>query len=114
WFNAGGSKWGVDQDEDGHIETWRAISPEEVSQEVLLAVRTRDYSRLQALLLTEAEIKSLALSPAEAQRVRASLRESQAKFAELVTKLKGIEKATWIHLETSAPQCRPAQDGGSR
>lgn len=114
WLNGGGSKWGVDQDEDGHIDAWRAISPEEVSQEALLALSTRDYSRLQALLLTEAEIKALDLSPAEAQRVRASLREAQAKFAALVAKLKGIEKATWIHLETGAPQCRPAEDGSSR
>src|SRR5262249_10289394 len=90
------------------------ISPEEVSQEVLLALSTHDYSRLQALLLTEAEIKALDLSPAETQRVRASLREAQTKFTELVAKLKGIEKATWIHLEIGAPQCRPAEDGSSR
>src|SRR5262249_16700485 len=114
WLNGGGSKWGVDQDEDGHIDGWRAISAEEVSQEALLAVSTRDYSRLQALLLTEAEIKALDLSAAEAQRVRASLREAQAKFTELLSKLKGIEKASWIHLETAAPQGRPAEDGSTR
>src|SRR5262245_6010189 len=114
WLNGGGSKWGVDQDEDGHIDGWRAISAEEASQEALLAVSTRDYSRLQALPLTEAEIKALDLSAAEAQRVRASLREAQGKFTELLSKLKGIEKASWIHLETAAPQCRPAEDGSTR
>src|SRR5262249_19605522 len=41
-------------------------------------------------------------------------REAQAKFADLVAKLKGIEKATWIHLETGAPQCRPGEEGGPR
>ena len=111
WLNGAGMKWGVDRDEDGHIDSWKAISPEEVSQELLQAIVTHDYARLQALLLTEAEIKALALPPAEAQRLRASLREAPTKFGAVLSKLKGINKATWLHLETAVPQCRPAEAG---
>src|SRR5438067_4789396 len=114
WLNGGGSKWGVDPNEDGRIDAWRVISPEEVSQEVLLAVSTRDFARLQALLLTEAEIKALDLTPAEARRYRASLAEARARFDELVAKLKGVEKATWVHAEMGLPQWRPADEAGPR
>jgi hypothetical protein len=113
WLNGAGMKWGVDQDEDGRIDSWKAISPEEVSQELLQAVATRDYARLQALLLTEAEIKALALAPAEAQRLRASLAEARSRFAAALDKLKGMEKASWLHLETASPQCRAAEAGSA-
>jgi hypothetical protein len=113
WLNSAGMKWGVDQDEDGRIDSWKAISPEEVSQELLQAVATRDYARLQALLLSEAEIKALGLAPAEAQRLRASLAEARAKFAAALDKLKGLDRATWLHLETAAPQCRAAEAGST-
>src|ERR1700736_3335563 len=61
WLNAGGMKWGIDLDEDDkhRIDTWKQISAEEVSQEVLQAFLTRDVARLQALWISEEEIKHL-------------------------------------------------------
>src|SRR4051812_26706977 len=82
WFNAAGSRWGVDSNEDGHIDSWKSISREEAGQEVLQAVGAGDYARLQALLMTEAEIKMLELSDEEAQKVRDSVKAAQAKFDE--------------------------------
>ena len=32
WLNTGGSRWGVDSNEDGRIDSWRRISAEEASQ----------------------------------------------------------------------------------
>lgn len=114
WLHAGGTKWGVDVNEDGRIDSWKVISPEEISQEILMAVAANDYGRLQALLMTEAEIKALEMAPAEAQRIRENLKQCQTKFDELCAKVKGLTKPTWLHLETSAPQCRPADEAGSR
>jgi thiol-disulfide isomerase/thioredoxin len=114
WLHSGGSRWGVDVNEDGRIDSWKVITPEEVSQEVLQAVVTGDYVRLQAILVTEAEIKALELSTAEADKLRASLKEAQAKFNQLSAKLKGMEKVNWLHLETTLPQTRPADAVGSR
>ena len=42
WLGANGSKWGIDRDHDGRIDEWVAISPEELSQELLQAVLARD------------------------------------------------------------------------
>ena len=30
WLNSAGSRWGLDEDENGVIEAWKTISPEEV------------------------------------------------------------------------------------
>src|SRR5713226_6608777 len=46
WLNAGGMKWGVDSHEDGHIDSWKMISAEEVSQEVVMALLKQDVNRL--------------------------------------------------------------------
>jgi thiol-disulfide isomerase/thioredoxin len=111
WFNSGGSRWGVDNDRDGRIDEWKIISPEEVSQEILQALITKDFARLQPLMLTEAELKELNLPAEQVSRIREQLKSAPEKFQETLSKLTKLSaKATWIHLETAAPQ-RVAPDG---
>src|SRR5262249_610120 len=114
WFNAGGSRWGVDGNEDGRIDSWKAISREEAGHEVLQAVATGNYARLQALLLTEAEIKILELPDEEAQKLRDWIKAAHAKCDEAVAKLKDKGKVSWVHFESGLPQARPADAVGSK
>jgi peroxiredoxin len=111
WLNQGGSKWGIDLDRDGKIDTWKVISPEEVSQEVVQAVVKNDFARLQALMLTEAELKSLDLPAEMVKRARDGRAGAAAKFKETVNKLALTEKSHWLHLETEAPHLIPAEGG---
>ena len=73
WLNAGGAKWGIDETKTGRIRSWKAISAEEVSQEILQALTTSDFARLQALMINEAEIKALELPAAEVAHIQAEL-----------------------------------------
>jgi hypothetical protein len=116
WINGAGSKWGVDPEHDGHIKSWKVISPEEVSQEILQAVSKNDVARYQALLMTEQDLKSLELPTDTANRIRESVKGVPAKFGEVVAKLNGKigPKATWIHVELATPQCVPADMAGTR
>src|SRR5690606_33099144 len=41
WLGTAGTRWGVDDNEDGRIDYWKSISPEEVSAEVIAALRDR-------------------------------------------------------------------------
>jgi hypothetical protein len=115
WLNAGGMKWGVDENKDGKIESWKQISPEEVSQELLQALAKNDAARFQALLITEQDIKALGLPADQAGRIREQLKAAPDKFQDAVTKLgaKLGPKTTWLHLETGAPQCIPAEQGST-
>lgn len=115
WFNTGGCKWGLDENEDGRIDSWKVISPEEVSQEILAALVSRDFTRLQPLLLTEAELKKLDLPNDQASRIREQLKAAPDKFQETLSKLSKLSpKAAWIHLETVAPQCVAPQGATGR
>jgi thiol-disulfide isomerase/thioredoxin len=114
WLNSGGSRWGIDQDRDGTIDTWRVISPEEVSQEVLRALVSRNFARLQALMISDTEIKALELPAAAADALRDQRKGAQEKFQNTISKLpKLTTQAVWTHLQIDAPQCIPADQLGS-
>lgn len=115
WFGVGGMRWGVDVNEDGRIDGWKMISAEEVSQEVLKAIITKDVGRMQALLINEAEIKALELPAAEAQKFAQSVAQAPAKFQQTVQALNQVnEKTQWLKLEVQAPQCIPAEQTGGK
>lgn len=115
WFGPGGMRWGVDVDENGTIDGWQQISVEEVSQEVLKAVATKNYARLQALMLSEQDLKALQLSPQESARIKESMARIPAKFQETCSKLSALnDSVTWQHLEARPPQCIPAEDVGGK
>ena len=96
WFGAGGMRWGVDVNQDGTIDGWQQISAEEVSQEVLRAVATKNLARLQALVLSDRELKSLELSPAEATRIRDSIAKIPAQFQATCTKLSKLNETVTL------------------
>src|SRR5262249_20268188 len=91
WLNSGGMKWGVDNNKEGKIHTWKVISPEEVSQELLQAVIAKDYARLEALLISEAEIKMLDLPAAEPKRIRETRAQTATKFQAVCAKLTNLD-----------------------
>ena len=49
WLGTAGTRWGLDDDENGRIDTWKVISAEEVTAEVVAALRDRDAARFQPL-----------------------------------------------------------------
>ncbi len=115
WLNGAGSKWGIDETKDGRIKYWKVMSPEELSQEVLTALATRDFARLQTLMINDAEVKALDLPAAEVARIQAGQKEAKAKFDEAIAKLTTLTpKAVWQYLQTDAPRCLPADQTGSR
>src|SRR5262245_111330 len=115
WFGSQGSRWGVDVNGDGRIDSWLQISPEEVSQEILRAVINRDPARLQALALRADELAALDLPTAEATKLRDAVAQLPAKFQAGLAKITGVnDKTRWLHLEMQPPQCIPADQIGGK
>ncbi len=114
WLGVAGSKIGISTKEDGRIDRWEQISPEEVSQEVLQAVVTRDLARLQALLINDADLKDLQLPAAEMTRIKERLAQAPEKFNQTAAALVTVgNKAQWMHVELAAPQCLTAESIGA-
>jgi thiol-disulfide isomerase/thioredoxin len=115
WLNSAGSRWGIDEGRTGKVTTWKSISAEEVAQEILAAVATKDFARFQAVLVSDAELKALDLPGDVAGKMREKVKNARTRFDETVAKLTKISpKANFIHLETVAPQTVPADQLGSR
>ena len=49
WLGVNGGKYGLDIDEDGKIDGWVAMSPEELSQEMFQALLTKDRDNWSAI-----------------------------------------------------------------
>ncbi len=94
WLNGGGMKWGVDEAKEGHIKHWKMISPEEVSQEVLQALATKDFARLQALMISDAEMAQLGLPADEAAHIRDLQKAAPAKFQKTIADLPKLAPAS--------------------
>jgi thiol-disulfide isomerase/thioredoxin len=62
WFNAAGTRWGVDTDANGTIDEWRQISAEEATAEVVAALRDRDAQAFARLLPSQADLEAAGFS----------------------------------------------------
>jgi thiol-disulfide isomerase/thioredoxin len=114
WLNSGGMKWGVDLNEDGKIDAWKMISADEVAQEIFQAAADHDLARLQALFLTEADMRYLKMSSAKAGKLRATLGDAPAKFQATIAKLPNLtDKARFDHAEGGPPHCIPHEIAGT-
>jgi hypothetical protein len=61
WLGTAGTRWGLDDGENGVIDRWKMISAEEVTSEVVAALRDRDRARFVRLLPSSDELQSLGL-----------------------------------------------------
>jgi thiol-disulfide isomerase/thioredoxin len=116
WLNTGGMKVGVDRDEkDGVIDYWTSISIEELSQEVVKAVGAKDLKALQALMVTEDDLKAMGTPAGELARIAGLQKQAAAKFQATCAKLSNVNETTkWLHVETGAPSRLPADTTGMK
>ena len=114
WFNTAGSRWGIDKNEDGVIDYWQSISPEEVTSEVVAAMATQDVARYSRVLLKADELESLGLGAAKAQALAEKIRLAPGKFRDLIGQQTGItEKTKWNHFSGNQPGIVPTGTEGS-
>ena len=114
WLNTAGSRWGLDTNEDGKIDSWKQISAEEVSAEVIGAIVARDATRFSNILLTTAELADLGLSGDRAKELTAKLEGAGAAFGEAIrTQKMVLPKANWVQFGAGRPGLVPAGTDGS-
>ncbi|MCC7084423.1 MAG: redoxin domain-containing protein [Pirellulales bacterium] len=115
WLNTAGIRWGIDKDEDGKIDSWKAISAEEVSAEIVFSLRDKDVARFQRVLLSPADVKALGLGDDKAKEISERMAVAPKDFQELLRRMSGVnEKTTFVHFGATKPGVVPAGSfGGS-
>ena len=114
WLGTAGTRVGVDKDEDGSVDRWLSISAEEVSAEVVAALRDRDAKQFNLVLLTTSELRALGLGDAATTEISLKLKTARADFASLAAKQKTVTAgARWVHFGGGRPGTMPAGTSGS-
>jgi len=109
WFNTGGSKWGMDSNEDGKIDQWKTISAEEVAGEVVAAFKTGDDQQFANLLLKPNELTALGVGPSQAKEMRAKIETATQRFRKLAAHQRQIGSSTkFIDFTGSRPGVVPS------
>ena len=114
WFNTGGSRWGIDRDEDGTIDVWAMISAEEVTAEVVAALAKQEPERFDRLLLTATELRTLGLGEAKTRELAEKLPGLSKSFGDVLRKQKVVTANTkWTHFSAGQPGVVPTGTDGS-
>ena len=121
WLNTGGSRWGLDADQDGKIDSWKSISAEEVSVEVVRAIADRDSGRFNRLLITASEIAALGLGDKQSEELKSLAQDAPTRFRTYLTNEKSPgaklasagPKLKWLHFGGSMPGMVPSGTNGS-
>lgn len=114
WLGTAGTRWGIDSNEDGKIDQWKSISAEEVTMEVVEAIKARDDERFRKLLVTDAELKELGLGEDKGDQLTSRLASAKKDFAEFARTQKLVGANTkWAHFAADKPGVVPAGTEGS-
>lgn len=113
WLNLGGTRWGLDPNEDQVIDSWREISAEEATAEVVAALANRDLARFRRVLLTADELKALGVQGQRAKELEEKIATAISAFERLAATQKVVKSRTaWTHFGGSQPGIVPAGSDG--
>jgi thiol-disulfide isomerase/thioredoxin len=114
WLGTAGTRWGLDEDENQRIDSWKSISAEEATAEIVAALRDRDAARFRAVLVTPAELKSLGLSEQQQTELAAKIAAASDKFSEVAARQNLVgSQSEWLHFGASRPGVIPAGTSGA-
>lgn len=109
WLATGGTRWGLDADEDGLIDAWKQISAEEVTAEVVAALRERDADRFAPLVISDKEMSSLGLGDAKKKQIGSLAMAATRGFDELAKEQKVVgNDAQWVQFAAGTPGVVPS------
>ena len=108
WLGTNGTRWGLDQDEDGTIDQWKTISAEEASAEVIRAFREQDSKVFGAILATQDELTAAGFGPELTKKHLSNIREAVQKFPKLAATQRQISDSTrWLQFAGQGPGTLP-------
>jgi thiol-disulfide isomerase/thioredoxin len=114
WLNTAGSRWAIDANEDGVVDSWKAISAEEATAEAIAAMATQDADRFARLVLSANELKSFGLGKSRSDDLAAKTAKSVAEFGAMAARQKTVTRdAVWVQFSATRPGAVPAGTDGS-
>jgi thiol-disulfide isomerase/thioredoxin len=115
WFQTAGTRWGMDENEDGQIDRWRVLSTQELAEEAVVALQSKNLARFKLLLPTQEELAALGLGNAMSQRIATTVRDAPEAFRKLAADQKVINaQSKFVDFGAGRPAMVPAGTDNSR
>lgn len=112
WLNTGGSRWGIDANEDGRIEAWKVLSAEEASREAIRALVSGDEKALAAVLINKDDLRTLGVNSTFSEKLLEVVDDAGKKLRDTLSRSKSIgPKTVWMRFDNSTPCLIPADEG---
>jgi tetratricopeptide (TPR) repeat protein len=109
WFNTGGTRWGLDPKEGGLIDSWKTISAEEVTAEVVAALATRDADRFARVTLSSDELQNLGMGKSRSAELAEKVDKLPGSFKQFAARQKTVTpQSTWVQFSANRPGVVPA------
>ena len=114
WMNWGGTRWGIDENEDGKIDSWKVISAQEAARVAVEALINGDLQALSTVMLNDADIQTLRVPAKIAKELQASTSDLAKKAQAAMADTKVLNtKSTWVRFDPPLPGLILADDMGS-
>lgn len=113
WFNSAGTRWGVDKNEDGKIDAWKVLSPEENAREAVKALVAKDARLLGTLVLTPEEVTRLGLKGEVGESIHKNLSNLSGQLEKISGSKMFSAKTKWMQFQGTLPSVIPAEQIGS-
>ena len=111
WLNLGGTRWGIDQNEDGRIEQWKVLSAAEASKEAVRALITGDEAAFQAIMINEDDLKLLGINSQLAGKLIESAADPAKKAKGVMAKSKSLSaQSRWTRFDAQMPSTIPMDE----
>ncbi len=114
WLNTGGSRWGVDSNEDKKIDEWKILSAEEASRVAVNAMLENDADALRIVLVNQQDLERLKVAAKFKKDILANVSDPTAKLRDVLSKSRSLKPtARWMRFDVASamPSVIPADDG---
>lgn len=114
WLNTGGTRWGVDKNQDGKIDSWKFLSAEEATRVAVNSLVSGDIATLSTVLVTKADLESLGIDDAIAAEMLRQVQEPSAAVRTIMSKGLLTAQSKWTRMDASMPSLVPLDDKKSK
>jgi len=113
WVNMGGTRWGMDEDENGTLDAWKSLSAEEATAEIVAALKARDPAIFARLLPTKDDLVAAGFAEPLLSELLGRAEKAGEDFAGLAKAQQQIgAEAQWNNMLAALPGLLPAGTPG--
>jgi hypothetical protein len=111
WVNTGGSRWSIDKNQDGKIDSWRSLSAEEATRVAVNAMIAGDSALLSTVLISAGDIKQLGITDEFATPLLRQIQDPQTALRAAMSTKSVSSSSKWTRFDAAMPGVIPADDG---